>query len=243
MMEAHEFILRLLVAHLVADFLIQPKRMVAAKLARSWRSGALYLHIAIHIACSFLFLWSFESWVWVLLLGASHLLIDLMKIHLNNRFPKYDSTWFTLDQALHIGMIFLVAKLYGPVQFEFSDTLLDITATFNWGVILGAVALTTPTAYIVKGLMRKFPLPSSESTHGLENAGLYIGVLERLLTFTFILTGHWEAVGFLIAAKSIFRFGDLREQKDIRLTEYILIGTFLSFGLAIMCALLVQYFA
>lgn len=243
MIEVHEFILRLLVAHLLADFLIQPKRMVNAKLIRSWRSSALYLHVAIHIACSFLLLWTFDPWVWILLLGVSHLLIDLLKIHLSNRYPHNETTWFILDQALHIGMIFLISYLYNPAQFELANAFPDISATFNWGVILGALALTTPAAFLVKALMQKFPLPSSESTHGLENAGLYIGVLERLLTFTFILTGHWEAVGFLIAAKSIFRFGDLREQKDIRLTEYILIGTFLSFGLAIMCALLVQYFA
>jgi len=37
----------------------------------------------------------------------------------------------------------------------------------------------------------------------------------------------------LIAAKSVFRFGDLRESKNRKLTEYILIGTLLSFGIAI----------
>ena len=38
----------------------------------------------------------------------------------------------------------------------------------------------------------------------------------------------------MLAAKSIFRFGDLKENKDIRLTEYILIGTLLSFGIGIL---------
>ncbi|RYE13805.1 MAG: DUF3307 domain-containing protein, partial [Sphingobacteriales bacterium] len=50
---------------------------------------------------------------------------------------------------------------------------------------------------------------------------------------------HFEAVGFLLAAKSIFRFGDLKEAHDIKLTEYVLIGTLLSFGMAIVTALLV----
>jgi hypothetical protein len=36
-----------------------------------------------------------------------------------------------------------------------------------------------------------------------------------------------------LAAKSIFRFGDLKESKDRKLTEYVLIGTLLSFGIAI----------
>jgi hypothetical protein len=58
--------------------------------------------------------------------------------------------------------------------------------------------------------------------------------------FCFILIGHFEAIGFLLAAKSIFRFGDLKEAKDRKLTEYVLIGTLLSFGVALLIGLLVQ---
>ena len=50
-----------------------------------------------------------------------------------------------------------------------------------------------------------------------------------------------EGVGFLIAAKSVFRFGDLSKAKDRKLTEYILIGTLLSFGLAILFGLCYEY--
>ena len=70
----------------------------------------------------------------------------------------------------------------------------------------------------------------------------YIGILERVLIFVFILTNHFEAVGFLLAAKSIFRFGDLKEAQDLKLTEYVLIGTLLSFGIAIVTAMLAQMF-
>lgn len=66
-------------------------------------------------------------------------------------------------------------------------------------------------------------------------------MLERLLICCFILAGHFEAIGFLLAAKSIFRFGDLKEAQDRKLTEYVLIGTLLSFGIAIATGLLVQY--
>jgi hypothetical protein len=63
--------------------------------------------------------------------------------------------------------------------------------------------------------------------------------LERLFVSTFVLTGNWAAIGFLIAAKSVFRFGDLRESKSRKLTEYILIGTLLSFAIAIATSLAV----
>lgn len=79
--------------------------------------------------------------------------------------------------------------------------------------------------------------------NGLFKAGAWIGVLERLLILTFIISNHWEAVGFLLAAKSVFRFGDLRNSKEVHLTEYILIGTLMSFGFAIMAGILVNYLA
>jgi hypothetical protein len=63
-------------------------------------------------------------------------------------------------------------------------------------------------------------------------------MLERIFVFTFIVTGNWNAIGFLLAAKSVFRFGDLKESKDRKLTEYVLIGALLSFGIAFGVGLL-----
>jgi hypothetical protein len=45
-------------------------------------------------------------------------------------------------------------------------------------------------------------------------------------------------VGFILAAKSIFRFGDLTNSRDRNLTEYVLIGTLLSFGSALLAGIL-----
>ena len=52
---------------------------------------------------------------------------------------------------------------------------------------------------------------------------------------------YWEGIGFLLAAKSVFRFGDLNNSKDRNLTEYVLIGTLLSFGIAIIIAGIFKY--
>ena len=70
----------------------------------------------------------------------------------------------------------------------------------------------------------------------LPNAGKLIGILERLLTLTFILIQQYEAVGFLIAAKSILRYRD----DDTLKTEYVLIGTMLSFGMAVVIGILIH---
>ncbi len=62
------------------------------------------------------------------------------------------------------------------------------------------------------------------------NAGKLIGNIERILTLTLILFNQYEVVGFIIAAKSILRY----KETDTSRTEYVLIGTLLSFGIAIL---------
>ena len=87
---------------------------------------------------------------------------------------------------------------------------------------------------IFLGLFLKKWAPASTNTQSLPNAGQWIGYIERILILTFVLVGSFEGVGFLLAAKSVFRFGELNKAKEIRTTEYVLIGTFASFTIAIL---------
>jgi hypothetical protein len=108
--------------------------------------------------------------------------------------------------------------------------------------ITGYVVLTLPLSIIIqKALIPWSELIGDEDDDSLLNAGKYIGILERSFVFVFIIANRWEAVGFLLAAKSVFRFGDLKESKDRKLTEYILLGTLLSFGIAIVISIFVLY--
>jgi len=72
---------------------------------------------------------------------------------------------------------------------------------------------------------------------GLRRGGLWIGCLERLLIVTFVLLEEYQPIGFLIAAKSILRFGEVSGSKpeNRKMAEYVIIGTMLSiiFGLCV----------
>jgi hypothetical protein len=65
--------------------------------------------------------------------------------------------------------------------------------------------------------------------------GATIGVLERLLIVTFVLTNATAAVGFVVAAKTIARFKQL---DDRQFAEYYLLGTLGSVTVAIGSALI-----
>ena len=60
--------------------------------------------------------------------------------------------------------------------------------------------------------------------------GLWIGCTERIIILTFMLANHYDAVGLLVAAKSILRVSDQQARKQ---TEYVLLGTLLSLAVAL----------
>lgn len=68
-----------------------------------------------------------------------------------------------------------------------------------------------------------------------DRVGATIGVLERLLIVTFILTANHAAVGFVIAAKTLARFKQL---DDREFAEYYLLGTLGSVSIAVATGLL-----
>ncbi|WP_422018687.1 hypothetical protein [Robiginitalea biformata] len=130
-------------------------------------------------------------------------------------------------------LVLLVVATYPDTTGE----LAHLAAGLNWPVLTGLFFVTFPAAFLtaklLEGLGEQIPMDHKS----LPRAGMYIGILERLFVFAFILLGRWEAIGLLIAAKSVFRFNDLKEFNNRRWTEYILIGTLLSFGMAILAGL------
>jgi hypothetical protein len=71
---------------------------------------------------------------------------------------------------------------------------------------------------------------------GLEGAGRLIGQMERSLVFPFLLIGQPGALGFLVAAKSIFRIWELKDSAERMEAEYVILGTLMSFAYGIAAA-------
>ncbi|QIL41988.1 DUF3307 domain-containing protein [Pedobacter sp. HDW13] len=231
------YLIKLIIAHLIGDFFLQPASWVEEKEIKKLKSAKLYLHVAIHIALIFLIFLSFAVWKVALLVGVIHFTIDALKLLFQTK--KNARLLFFIDQVLHLTSIVAVWHLFYKGSLDISY----LNETKTWIIISGALFLTMPTSIIMRVIIARWiPDNQPDSPKSLQNAGKYIGILERVLIFVFILTKHFEAVGFLLAAKSIFRFGDLKEAHDLKLTEYVLIGTLLSFGIAIVTAMLTQMF-
>jgi len=226
---------KLLLAHLFGDFLLQSTSWVLDKENKKSRSKYLYFHILLHGILAWLFVGETSFGWFALALALTHGFIDFLKLQFQKKKTKRN--WFVIDQILHLITIIIITSLYKNLTINFS-----IFDNQFWILITGILFLTKPTSIIIKNIISVWtPESNNKNDDSLENAGNYIGIFERLFVFCFILTGHFEAIGFLLAAKSIFRFGDLKEAKDRKLTEYVLIGTLLSFGIALFTGLLVQF--
>lgn len=229
-------LLKLLLAHLLGDFFLQPNSWVVEKETKKLRSLKLYLHVLIHTGLIFLVFLSFHIWKIALAVGLLHGVIDALKLSFQKKSRRM---WFFTDQLLHI--LVILACWLSYVQIPVNFTFLENPQV--WMFVVGGLFLTTPAAIFIRIIITKW-IPqekgSPQLTPSLQDAGKFIGILERLLIYLFICTHHFEAVGFLLAAKSIFRFGDLKEAHDLKLTEYVLIGTLLSFGIALLVALSVM---
>jgi len=224
--------IKLLLAHILGDFVLQPDNWIEGKQKDKLRSKYMYYHIGVHLLMIFFVLkFDFKYWLAILIITITHFLIDLIKVYLLNK--KNTGYLFIIDQIAHI------AVLWGIVDY-YEDFSLNIDI-FSPNILLMIVALTTVTkvsSVVIKMIISRWDLGKQVPDSSLKNAGAIIGVLERLFVFAFVITNHWEGIGFLLAAKSVFRFGDLSKADDRKLTEYILTGTLLSFGLAILIGIL-----
>ncbi len=225
---------KLMLAHLLGDFFLQKSAWVLQKEKKKLAAPFLYFHSLLHGLLTWLFVWEIGFWKMAIFIAVFHFLIDTAKLIFQKKKTK--RAWFFFDQFLHLLILILVWEIYSK------SSIFNIQIGVNfWFLITTAAFLTFPTSFIIKFAISRWTPPDSGKDDSLKSAGQYIGILERLFVFVFILLQQWVGIGFLLAAKSIFRFGDLRGRDERSLTEYVLIGTLLSFGLAVLVGLLADY--
>lgn len=213
-----ETLAALLLAHAVADFLLQSTRMVETKR----RPVTLLLHGAVVLATAQAALGRIDAWE-PLALAAAHVAIDALKA-----WALPARLWaFLADQAVHLATILAVA-LYAPDLFAGG-----LWASAQWApgamVYAAGLILAVPAGGHVVALLVA-PL-ASEAPKGLPEGGRLIGLLERGIIFLLIAVGQPAGIGFLIAAKSVLRFESTKGQEA---SEYVIIGTLASFGWAMV---------
>lgn len=226
--------LKLLLAHLLADFLLQPAAWIKNRNERHFGAPTMYMHAALHAV----FAWFFSGYwaqLWIIpLAGITHLLIDGWK-----SYRPAKLRWFLADQLLHLLVIAFVWALLTQGFRVIGSGIMQTLGNTRFLLYVSAyIVALWPMGYAIGMATERWRREVAGQGESLEKAGMWIGLLERFLILTFILIGRYESVGLLIAAKSIIRFTD--KEGTQKKTEYILIGTLMSFAGALCLGLLVN---
>jgi hypothetical protein len=242
--------LLLLLAHVLADFYWQPSHWVADKKEKSYRSKYLYVHVGVVIVTSYVLLAHWINPLPALVIGLVHGIIDVVKIEFDK---KGSAGWFVADQVAHVITIALTAIVLTStlsLSLETFKTWLYTPKTL--AQIAGALLCLSPISFLVGILTRPWRdeldtlVPDANDT--LANAGRWIGMSERLLIFVFVIVSQFSAIGFLIAAKSLLRYNDKNASGEIppayisKKSEYVLVGTLMSYTCAIGVAMAIKMF-
>ena len=249
-----ETLIALLFAHVLADFAFQSDWM-----ARNKRNPlALGLHMVIVYATAVAATGSLHPAL--LALALVHIGIDVGKLVLRAAWTTAGGlTLFLIDQGLHLVSLLALTLwlpdlwaqgLWAPgtlitgedggilgTGLWSSKTALPVSQLPALMVLLAGLILATRAGGFAVGLLMEPFAPhlgKGDAGKSLPGAGRVIGYLERGLIYALVLFGQAQGVGLLIAAKSILRFGAVKD--DRRLSEYVIIGTLASFGWALVVA-------
>lgn len=141
---------------------------------------------------------------------------------------------FVLQVAV-LALIWLTVQGYWSWALESTKGLFS---AHNLLVLLAYILVLKPSGALIGAVLTPW-LASVSSEGSLKKAGTLIGYLERALILTFVLLEQWEAIGFLLTAKSILRFNDIKGDEQRSLSEYVLLGTLVSFAVSIAVGLTV----
>lgn len=233
-------LIKLLLVHIFVDFFLQTKNSIEDRKAKKFASAWLYIHAFTHALGTFFLLgMDLTAFFVACFIFLSHAAIDLFKA-----YQEDSITWFLIDQTAHILVIITLWLLFYENYNVVSQKFVEFyTKPIVWGVLAAYVLVTKPTSILMYYATRKWcdQAFDDDSEKGLEDAGKWIGIIERVLILTFIFVGHVEATGFLVASKSILRFNEMRKENSLKRTEYVLVGTFLSVSISMIFGFLVKY--
>lgn len=222
-----QLLIKLLFAHILGDFALQPDWLNNGK--KEAKKGLLFqiLHGIIHALLAYVIVAEWTNWIIPLVIFITHVCIDAIKISHQGKSAK----WYLVDQICHLLVIIILWICFSDTSSLWESIRILWGSGKIWIVALAYLLVLKPTSIFLDKFFTRWQESLNGHT-GLPDAGRWIGYCERVLVLTFILTGNVEGIGFLLAAKSVFRFGELNKAKEVATTEYVLFGTLASFGIA-----------
>ncbi len=216
---------RLLLAHVIADFPLQPDYLIAAKR----KAGGLIIHAALFgvaavIVCRQYLGRYYELPIALAGLTLFHGLLDWAKSAVTKKMGKDTLSLFIADQMLHIGSLLLVAWILRFRPVVFAPAYLPIT--------LGVLAVWTVPIVLKLGIA-EFSGRSIKPHTAMGASKNKLGMLERLGLFVAGLAQGWFFFAALVIIPRIVYWAKGNK------TGTTPIGWVLAFGIGILASVII----
>lgn len=192
---ALSFFLRLLLGHVIGDFVLQPYRLVIAK-----RNGwpGLLVHVGVVTVVTGILLWASipNWWVWIIVLYLGHLFIDQFRTFVFTDNSKGKGLLLLiLDQMAHFVLIALLAWL--AAGWKFSDLGLlsgDSHNEYRMMIYLIGLAIFIGVVPVleVEVTVAVWALQGTQIKHTvqIDFSDRLVGGIERIIAAALIITGY-----------------------------------------------------
>ena len=165
-------------------------------------------------------------------------LLGVLIVELGGAFLLIAFSIFLLRSGAFVAPVWM--HMLGRAYPRLIMHLLGILTTIGLGSrVVGAAV--EPLQVQLTAQRRALEEAGSPAPDGFVDGGRIIGMLERALLYVLVMLDQTAAVGFLIAAKSVFRIGEISEKGNRMEAEYILIGTLWSFLFALVVASIIRW--
>lgn len=218
----------------------------------------LIMYCSLYKPLKFNYVYYFKILLWIAFM---HFVIDEIKTFIIKFKPSFENSilLFITDQLIHISIIVLFTSNFNFIKI--SMALINITSAYPSSInicdrylIIAIVFLscTWGTGIFIRKYIQAMNFKiyrklidkefiiiknSKEVDIGSPNGGFIIGILERTFILLVMAIGQPQMVGFVLTAKSIARF---KKMDDSSFAEYFIIGTFISFILAIVGGIIIK---
>jgi hypothetical protein len=255
-----------ILAHIMADFLLQTEKIATQKenISNLLLHGAVVGGLPILFTIPYL---SFKLLKIILIITFLHLIIDWAKHKMTNKFSTLETSvsFFLGDQLLHLIILLFSFRWLNniylhPWSQHLSSRLAHYFPFFNqlsradWSLfylLLAAYIFNWRAGNFIvdKTLANFLPLTDQDeqkqigftdkqnSLPAQDNIGALIGKLERTLILTLVLTQNFTAITLVFAAKSVARFSNFTDKK---FADYYIVGTLSSLSISLIVGILIN---
>jgi hypothetical protein len=238
--EEGNLLCRLILSYIISDCTL---RHIRSKCNKSTRRGTVFFLWIRPFFIPFFFVFiATINWVMALTIALLCGICDRIEVNLDKNKNDQKLIRFILEQILLYSALLIlwglnISKLHNII-------LLTGSLIHNYKVtliLLGYFTCIWPASNLIKHFLQKVMSNEASITDdgGKIEVGGFIGQFERVIIFTLVLLGQYAAIGFLITGKSIVRIASDDKHQRIS-SEYILVGTMLSYAIAILTGVFVH---